>query len=144
MGAKLKPCGVDVAAVVPANRAGVAAAEEAPEAVAEAMPKDSGVEAGAAAVVLAGSGVLTAAAKEGALGVLAEAPAGVLAGVDENWKPPGAAGTEEDAGAGMPKDGAAVEAPAHTKALKKLLTCQPMLSDSREAWVDLKTLCVSL
>lgn len=88
---KLNPCGADVAAAVAPNRAGVAAAEEAPEAAAEAMPKDSGVEAGAAAAVLAGRGVLTAAANKGALGMLAEADAGVLDGVDGIWKPPGAA-----------------------------------------------------
>ena len=116
-----------MAAAVAPNRAGVAAAEEAPEAAAEAMPKDSGVEAGAAAAVLAGRGVLTAAANKGALGMLAEADAGVLDGVDGIWKPPGAA----------------LEVPAHAQMLKKLSTCLQLLSGPRGACIEINLLFAS-
>ena len=74
---KLKLWGAEEAAVVE-SRGSAAAAEEAPEAAAEAMLNDRGADAGAAAGVLPGSGVLTAREKAGVL--LAAAAADVLAG----------------------------------------------------------------
>lgn len=105
-----------MAAEVEAKRAGVAAAEAAPNAAADAMPNGIAAEAGAAAEVLAGSGVLTARGNREEPGVLPVVLAGGVDGAVEKLKAgkAGAAGwAAEDAGADTPKNGAELDAPAY-------------------------------